>query len=32
MNEGLERERAEKMLNSAFIKGAFTTGKNNCNQ
>ncbi len=32
MNEGLERERAGKLLNSAFIKGAFTIGKNNYNQ
>jgi hypothetical protein len=31
MNEELERERAGKMLNSAFIKGAFTIRKNNCN-
>jgi hypothetical protein len=32
MNEGFQRERAGKMLNSAFTKGAFTIEKNNCTQ
>jgi hypothetical protein len=27
MNEGFQRERAGKMLNSAFTKGAFTIEK-----